>query len=144
MYFNLIIIINVELHKIDLSGILRKGFYDLLIKLHLESFVITRSMTKHEYVVPLIENLGPNLLERHEFLMRNGIFPNTEDFVSVRPAILKDSDIKNEAHRPYLIPPKINLEELKIYALNSFCESVKISAAHIRDPIGGSNSFLFV
>ena len=127
-----------------MSGILRKGFHDLLIKLHLESFVITRSMTKHEYVVPLTENLAPNLLDRHEYLMGNGIFPNSDDFVSVRPAILKESDIKNENHKLFLIPPKINLDDLKYYVLNSFCDSVKISAAHIRDPIGGSNSFLFV
>lgn len=127
-----------------MSGPLRKGFHDLLICLHLESFVVSRSMTKHEYVVPLTAKLLENQLDKHEKLMQGGRFPNRDDFVSVRPKIIKESEVKNENHKLYLVPPKFNLENLKNYALNSFADSVKLFASHIRDPIGGSNSFLFV
>jgi len=65
-------------------------------------------------------------------------------FVSVRPSIIKEEEIKVESHKLLLIPPTFNLENLKNFVINSFSESVKTCAAHIRDPIGGNKSFLFV
>jgi ryanodine receptor 2 len=127
-----------------LWGELRKGFHDLLINLHLESFVISRSMTRNEYVVPLAANLKTNVLDKHEQLMRHGLFPSRDEFASVRPSILSEEDVKNESHKMFLVPPRINLDNLKSYALNSFCSSIKLCSAHIRDPVGGSYSFLFV
>ncbi len=128
----------------DLSGDLRKGFHDLLIKLHLESFVISREMTKHEFVIPLCDRLTENNLDEHDQTIQKGVLPSKDNFLSVRPEILKEEDIKNENQKLYLVPPKINLDSLKNYALNSFCDSVKIFSSHIRDPIGGSTSSLFV
>ena len=127
-----------------MSGPLRKNFYDLLIKLHLESFTISRSTTIHEYVIPLTNKLKENTLEKHKTLMEKGYFPSREDFVSVLPSILRDDEIKNENQKLLLIPPKFNLENLKNFVINSFAESVKLCTAHVRDPIGGSNAFLFV
>ena len=127
-----------------MNGLLRKGFYELLIKVHLEAFVAARTMTKHEYVIPLTQGLRNNVLENHEALMLKGQFPSRDEFVSVRPSIIKDEEIREESHRLLLIPPKFNLENLKYFVINSFTESVKTCAAHIRDPIGGTKSFLFV
>ena len=70
--------------------------------------------------------------------------PSRDDFVSVRPSIITEEDVKNESHRLFLVPPKLNLDNVRSYVLNSFGEAVRICASHIRDPIGGSNAFLFV
>ena len=130
--------------KKDLSGPLRKGFYDLLIKLHLEAFVIAKSLTKHEYVIPLTAKLADNQLANHDALMAQGHFPAREEIVSVRPSIIKEEEIKIESQKLLLIPPKFNLENLKNFVINSFTESVKLCITHVRDPIGSSNSYLFV
>ena len=127
-----------------MNGLLRKGFYDLLIKLHLEAFVAARTMTKREYVIPLTTSLADNILEKHEALMLKGQFPSRNEFVSVRPSIIKEEEIKVETHKLILIPPKFNLERLKNFVISSFSESVRTCAAHIRDPIGGTKSFLYV
>lgn len=125
-----------------MSGPLRKGFHDLLIKLHLESFVNTRSLAKYEFVIPLSRKLNANQLSSH--IMQGSTFPSKSQFVSVRPQMPRESEIKLEEQKIYLVPPPINLEDLKTYVLATFCESVKLCAAHARDPIGGTNSFLFV
>ena len=101
-------------------------------------------MTKHEFVVPLTPQLFENQLSEHENIMGDGAFPSREAFVSVRPSIIKENEIKNEAQKLFLIPPKFDLDKLKQFVLGSFCESVKLCASLARDPIGGSNSFLFV
>ncbi|CAG7786850.1 unnamed protein product, partial [Allacma fusca] len=40
-----------------MSGPLRRGFYDLLIALHLESFATTMEVCKNEYIIPLTQEL---------------------------------------------------------------------------------------
>jgi hypothetical protein len=101
-------------------------------------------MTKREFVVPLTEKLLENQIAEHENLMGDGAFPSRDSFVSVRPSIIKESEIKNETQRLYLIPPSFDLDRLKLFVLSSFCDSVKLTASLVRDPIGGSNSYLFV
>lgn len=125
-----------------MSGPLRKGFYDLLIKLHLESFVNTRQLSKYEFIVPLSRRLVNNQLLSH--FQRGSQFPAKSQFISVRPQIPQESEIKVEEHKPYLIAPSFNLHELKTFVLSSFCESVNLCATHARDPIGGTNAYLFV
>lgn len=125
-----------------MSGPLRKGFYDLLIKLHLESFVNTRLLSKYEFIVPLSRKLITNRLENH--FQHGSTFPSKSQFVSVRPQMPLESEIKVEEQKPYLISPAFDLKELKTFVLSSFCESVKLCAGHARDPIGGSNAYLFV
>ena len=120
------------------------GFYDLLIQIHLESYVISRTMTKHEYVVPLVERLRSNRLSRHQALMRQGHFPNRDELVSVRPSMQRDALIRSESQRALLVPPKCDLGSVKTFVLSAFAEAVRLSTMHVRDPIGGSVSFLFV
>ncbi len=110
----------------------------------MESYVTSNLMTKREFVVPLTEKLLENQLSEHENLMGDGAFPSRDAFVSVRPSIIKESEIKNETQRLYLIPPPFDLDRLKLFVLSSFCDSVKLTASLVRDPIGGSNSYLFV
>jgi hypothetical protein len=129
---------------LDLSGPLRTGFHNILIKLHLESYVISRKMTKYEYVIPLTNKLNKNNLLKQRNLIEKGILPNKDDFVSVRPSILKLEDVKNQSQRLLLVPPKFNTTKLKQHVMHTLLESVKRGCNHIRDPIGGSNSNLFV
>lgn len=128
----------------DLSGPLRNGFHDILIKLHLESYTISRKMTKNEFVIPITKKLNKNNLIKQRNLMQLGLLPNKDDFVSVRPSIIKEEDIKNPSQRVLLVPPKIHTEKLKHYVMNSLLEAIKRGCNHIRDPIGGSNANLFV
>lgn len=127
-----------------LSGMLRSGFHDLLIKLHLETHATSLKLTNNEYIIPLTEKLDENNLENHESLIKDGLFPNKNDFVSVRPSIIKEEDIRNESQRFILVPPKINISKLKDYVMNSLLEAIKIGFTQIRDPIGGSNANLLV
>jgi ryanodine receptor 2 len=127
-----------------LSGQLRMGFHDLLIKLHLNAFVISRSMTKHEYVVPLNKQIFENNLDRHDFLKCNREFPSPSEIVSVRPSVMSEDEVKHENQKLLLIPPVFDLNSLKQYVINSFTESIRMCSNHIRDPIGGSKSTLFV
>ena len=127
-----------------LSGPLRKRFYDLLITLHLEAFVTARSLTKYEYVIPLSDKLSNNKIDSHMTLMQKGQFPAREELVSVRPPNIREEDVKIESQKLLLIPPKFNLENLKVFVINSFTEAVRLCITHVRDPIGGSNSYLFV
>jgi hypothetical protein len=105
---------------------------------------MAKSLTKHEYVIPLCAQLQNNRLANHDALMAQGHFPAREELVSVRPSLIKEEEIKIESQKLLLIPPKFNLENLKNFVINSFTESVKLCITHVRDPIGGSNSFLFV
>ena len=59
---------NLKQKYLDISGVLRQGYHDLLIKLHLEAFVTARTITKHEFVIPLTEKLAENKLDAHENL----------------------------------------------------------------------------
>lgn len=127
-----------------LNGHIRRRFYDLMIKLHLESFAVSRQMTKYEFVIPLNSQLFNNRLEYHKDYMKDGKFPKRDDFVSVRPSIISESQIKNETQKLYLFPPSFNIEALKQFVLSSFPDSVKLCISHVRDPTGGSNSSLFV
>ena len=101
-------------------------------------------MTKYEYVIPLTNKLNKNNLLKQRNLIEKGILPNKDDFVSVRPSILKLEDVKNQSQRLLLVPPKFNTIKLKQHVMNTLLESVKRGCNHIRDPMGGSNSNLFV
>jgi len=76
--------------------------------------------------------------------MQKGQFPAREELVSVRPPNIREEDVKVDAHKLLLIPPKFNIENLKTFVINSFTEAVRLCITHVRDPIGGSNSYLFV
>ena len=101
-------------------------------------------MTKYEYVIPLTDQLSKNNLTRQRNLIEQGILPNRNDFVSVRPSILKLEDVKNQSQRLLLVPPKFNTEKLKQHVMSSLLEAIKRGCNHIRDPIGGTNANLFV
>ncbi|ODM93535.1 Ryanodine receptor 44F [Orchesella cincta] len=122
-----------------LSGPLRRGFYDLLIALHMESFATTMEVCKNEFIIPVI----PELKELYEDdAMRHSLRSVTT--ISIRPEMtMTDIDGSVEDLKD-LSSPYFPLEIVRDFTMTSISEAVRLNQVHIRDPIGGSNENLFV
>ena len=126
-----------------LPGLLRSGFYDLLISIHLASAKERKLMMKNEYIIPITcttrkIRLYPDESKRHGL---PGVGPRTclkPGFRFSTPCFITT----NEEHQKQ--SPEIPLELLKRKALGMLTEAVQCSGAHIRDPVGGSVEFQFV
>ncbi|KAI4540342.1 hypothetical protein MG293_009383 [Ovis ammon polii] len=126
-----------------LPGLLRSGFYDLLISIHLASAKERKLMMKNEYIIPITSTtrkirLYPDESKRHGL---PGVGPRTclkPGFRFSTPCFITT----NEEHQKQ--SPEIPLELLKTKALGMLTEAVQCSGAHIRDPVGGSVEFQFV
>uniref|UniRef100_A0A8I3Q8Q6 Ryanodine receptor 3 n=1 Tax=Canis lupus familiaris TaxID=9615 RepID=A0A8I3Q8Q6_CANLF len=126
-----------------LPGLLRSGFYDLLISIHLAHAKERKLMMKNEYIIPITSTtrkirLYPDESKRHGLpgvglrtCLRPGFRFSTPCFV-----------VTGEEHQKQ--SPEIPLEILKTKALSMLTEAVQHSGAHIRDPVGGSVEFQFV
>ncbi|KAK3094056.1 hypothetical protein FSP39_023525 [Pinctada imbricata] len=135
-----------------MSGPLRNGFYNLLIALHLESHATARDMTKNEFIIPLTtESKQLSLYRRpsnqsQEIKIKHSI-PNMDASVSIRPALAiteKEIDARIKAAGRDSTAPYFPIDILKAHCMSALKEAVVKGAAHIRDPIGGSNANLFV
>uniref|UniRef100_A0A2K6G8I3 Ryanodine receptor 3 n=1 Tax=Propithecus coquereli TaxID=379532 RepID=A0A2K6G8I3_PROCO len=133
-------------HAIDnkyLPGLLRSGFYDLLISIHLANAKERKLMMKNEYIIPITSTtrnirLYPDKSKRHGLPgvgLRTCLKP---EFRFSTPCFVTTS----EEHQKQ--SPEIPLETLKTKALSMLTEAVQCSGAHIRDPVGGSVEFQFV
>ncbi|XP_012862710.2 ryanodine receptor 3 [Echinops telfairi] len=133
-------------HTIDnkyLPGLLRSGFYDLLISIHLAHAKERKLMMKNEYIIPITSTtrkicLYPDQSKRHGLpgvglrtCLKPGFGFSTPCFVAT-----------SEEHQTQ--SPEIPLGILKTKALSMLTEAVQCSGAHIRDPVGGSVEFQFV
>nr|XP_040130259.1 ryanodine receptor 3 isoform X1 [Ictidomys tridecemlineatus] len=126
-----------------LPGLLRSGFYDLLISIHLANAKERKLMMKNEYIIPITSTtrnirLYPDESKRHglpgvglQTCLKPGFRFSTPCFV-----------VTSEEHQKQ--SPEIPLEILKTKALSMLTEAVHCSGAHIRDPVGGSVEFQFV
>ncbi|GAB1286690.1 Ryanodine receptor 3 [Apodemus speciosus] len=126
-----------------LPGLLRSGFYDLLISIHLANAKERKLMMKNEYIIPITSTtrnirLYPDESKRHGLpgvglrtCLKPGFRFSTPCFV-----------MTNEEHQKQ--SPEIPLQILKTKALSMLTEAVHCSGAHIRDPVGGSVEFQFV
>ncbi|XP_012869761.1 PREDICTED: ryanodine receptor 3 [Dipodomys ordii] len=126
-----------------LPGLLRSGFYDLLISIHLANAKERKLMMKNEYIIPITRatrdiRLYPDQSKRPGLpgvglraCLKPGCRFTTPSAVATREEPQKQS-------------PEIPLELLKTKALGMLTEAVHSSGAHIRDPVGGSVEFQFV
>jgi ryanodine receptor 3 len=126
-----------------LPGLLRSGFYDLLISIHLANAKERKLMMKNEYIIPITSatrniRLYPDESKRHGLpgvglrtCLKPGFRFSTPCFV-----------VTSEDHQKQ--SPEIPLQILKTKALSMLTEAVHCSGAHIRDPVGGSVEFQFV
>uniref|UniRef100_G1KRA0 Ryanodine receptor 3 n=1 Tax=Anolis carolinensis TaxID=28377 RepID=G1KRA0_ANOCA len=126
-----------------LPGLLRSGFYDLLISIHLEYSKEAKLMMNNEFIIPITDEtrkikLFPDESKRHGL---PGVGLSTclkPDFKFSTPCFI----LSQEDHQKP--SPEIPLDMLKSRAISMLTEAVYCSGAHIRDPVGGKVEFQFV
>ncbi|CAF2524137.1 unnamed protein product [Rotaria sp. Silwood2] len=128
-----------------LCGAIRMGIYNLLIALHFEPHIKARSLTSQEFIIPLSSLLRNNILlrsqnsiEQQQMYATTTYIPAMENFLAVRPKLIKEEDFKIERERKLLVPPLFNVTSLKEYVMNSLTDAIEKSSRHLRDPVGGT------
>ncbi|CAM4642062.1 unnamed protein product [Leuciscus chuanchicus] len=134
------------LYTIDsqyLSGVLREGFYNVLISVHLETARAARLMMSREFIVPVTPEtrgirLFPDASKRHQP-------PGVGRSASLKPRLNLTPPCFITARREqHLHSPEIPLDVLKEKAILMLTEAVQGGGDHIRDPVGGSVEYQFV
>ncbi|XP_034436295.1 ryanodine receptor 3 isoform X5 [Hippoglossus hippoglossus] len=134
------------LYTIDnqyLSGMLREGFYNVLISIHLETAKEARLMMNNEFIIPVTDEtrsikLFPDESKRHSL-------PGVGLSTSLKPRVNFSSvGIIDTKQHQYLYSPQIPLGVLKEKAISMLTEAVQGGGTHIRDPVGGSVNYHFV
>ncbi|XP_031717450.1 ryanodine receptor 3 isoform X1 [Anarrhichthys ocellatus] len=126
-----------------LSGMLRDGFYNVLISIHLETAKEARLMMNNEFIIPVTDEtrsikLFPDESKRHSL-------PGVDLSTSLKPRVnFSAVGIINTKHAQYLYSPQIPLGTLKEKAISMLSEAVQGGGTHIRDPVGGSVEYQFV
>nr|XP_061843137.1 ryanodine receptor 3-like [Nerophis lumbriciformis] len=134
------------LYTIDnqyLSGMLREGFYNVLISIHLETAKEARLMMNNEFIIPVTDEtrsirLFPDESKKHS-LPGVGLSTSLKPRVNFSPAC-----IIGTKRQQYLHSPQIPLGILKEKAISMLSEAVQGGGIHIRDPVGGSVEYQFV
>ncbi|ESO90186.1 hypothetical protein LOTGIDRAFT_123762 [Lottia gigantea] len=135
----------------SLSGTLRNSFNDLLISMHLDSHSKARVITEKEFIIPLLPQSKNLCLYRtrspgsEDYNIKHQI-PTMEDSVSIRPMLaITGKEIENRfVYGKDSTAPYFPMAKLKAYTMRALTQAVQVGAAHIRDPIGGTNANLFV
>ncbi|XP_071378264.1 ryanodine receptor 3-like, partial [Centroberyx affinis] len=134
------------LYTIDnqyLSGMLREGFYNVLISIHLETAKEARLMMNNEFIIPVTDEtrsikLFPDESKRHSL-------PGVGLSTSLKPRVnFSPVGILSTRRHQYLYSPQIPLGVLKEKAISMLTEAVQGGGVHIRDPVGGSVQYQFV
>ncbi|KAM4600943.1 ryanodine receptor 3 [Polymixia lowei] len=134
------------LYTIDnqyLSGMLREGFYNVLISIHLETAKEARLMMNNEFIIPVTDEtrsikLFPDESKRHSL-------PGVGLSTSLKPRVyFSPVGIISTKHHQHLYSPQIPLAILKEKAISMLSEAVQSGGIHIRDPVGGSVEYQFV
>ncbi|XP_077949190.1 ryanodine receptor 3 isoform X4 [Gasterosteus aculeatus] len=126
-----------------ISGMLREGFYNVLISIHLETAKEARLMMNNEFIIPVTDEtrsikLFPDESKRHSL-------PGVGLSTSLKPRVNFSAVGVINTKRPlYLYSPQIPLGILKEKAISMLTEAVQGGGTHIRDPVGGSVEYQFV
>ncbi|XP_050933915.1 ryanodine receptor 3 isoform X3 [Lates calcarifer] len=134
------------LYTIDnqyLSGMLREGFYNVLISIHLETAKEARLMMKDEFIIPVTAEtrsirLFPDASKKH-LPPGVGLSTSLKPRLNFAPPCFIST--KREQH---LYSPQIPLDALKEKAILMLTEAVQGGGHHIRDPVGGGVEYQFV
>ncbi|XP_065778312.1 ryanodine receptor 2 [Muntiacus reevesi] len=126
-----------------MPGLLRAGYYDLLIDIHLSSYATARLMMNNEFIVPMTEETKSITLFPDES-KKHGL-PGIGLSTSLRPRMQFSSpsfvSINTEG---YQYSPEFPLDILKAKTIQMLTEAVREGSLHARDPVGGTTEFLFV
>uniref|UniRef100_A0A4W3IZU4 Ryanodine receptor 2 n=1 Tax=Callorhinchus milii TaxID=7868 RepID=A0A4W3IZU4_CALMI len=126
-----------------MPGLLRTGYYDLLIDTHLSTYATARLMMNNEFIVPMTDEtksitLFPDGNRTHSV-------PGIGLTTSLRPRMQFSSTsfvtINSECFHH---SPEFPLDILKAKTIEMLTEAVQEGSLHVRDPVGGSTEFLFV
>ncbi|XP_037400044.1 ryanodine receptor 2 isoform X22 [Pygocentrus nattereri] len=136
-----------------MPGLLRTGYYDLLIDIHLSSYATARLMMNSEYIVPMTDEtksitLFPDEKKKHGLpgiglstSLRPRMHFSSPDFVS---AVTGSNGCSVAGGDCFQYSPEFPLETLKSRTMEMLTEAVQEGSLHVRDPVGGSTEFLFV
>eukprot|EP00063_Salmo_salar_P056129 XP_014030964.1 PREDICTED: ryanodine receptor 3-like isoform X6 [Salmo salar] len=134
------------LYTIDnqyLSGMLREGFYNVLISVHLETAKEARLMMNNEFIIPVTAETRSIRLfsdaSKHHSPPGVGLSTSLKPRLNFYPPCFIST--KREQH---LYSPQIPLDALKEKAITMLTEAVQGGGHHIRDPVGGSVEYQFV
>ncbi|XP_077442696.1 ryanodine receptor 3 [Stigmatopora argus] len=125
------------------SGMLREGFYNVLISIHLETSKEARLMMNNEFIIPVTDEtrsikLFPDESKKHSL-------PGVSLSTSLKPRVnFSPTCIISTKRQQYLHSPQIPLGILKEKAISMLTEAVQGGGIHIRDPVGGSVEYQFV
>jgi len=137
------------------TGLLRTGYYDLLMDIHLSSYATARLMMNNEYIVPMTEEtksitLFPDDTKKHAL-------PGIGLSTSLRPRMhfsspnfVRRTGSRDGNNAPvssldcFQHSPEFPLETLKTKTISMLTEAVREGSMHVRDPVGGTSEFLFV
>uniref|UniRef100_A0A3B4UZ35 Ryanodine receptor 2 n=1 Tax=Seriola dumerili TaxID=41447 RepID=A0A3B4UZ35_SERDU len=122
-----------------MPGLLRAGYYDLLIDIHLSSYATARLMMNNEYIVPMTDETKSITLFPDE-KKKHGL-PGIGLSTSLRPRMHFSSPSFVYC---FQYSPEFPLDILKVKTIEMLTEAVREGSMHVRDPIGGSTEFLFV
>uniref|UniRef100_A0A3B5KSP6 Uncharacterized protein n=1 Tax=Xiphophorus couchianus TaxID=32473 RepID=A0A3B5KSP6_9TELE len=123
-----------------MPGLLRAGYYDLLIDIHLRSYATARLMMNNEYIVPMTHEtksitLFPDDLKKHGL-------PGIGLSTSLRPRM--HFSCPSFIRSCFQYSPEFPLDILKVKTIEMLTEAVREGSMHVRDPVGGSTELLFV
>ncbi|XP_053366812.1 ryanodine receptor 2 [Clarias gariepinus] len=136
----------------SMAGLLRTGYYELLIDIHLSSYATARLMMNNEYIVPMTDETKSITLFPDEQKKRHGL-PGIGLSTSLRPRMRFSSPNFVSAVAAgngaggsdrFQYSPEFPLETLKSRTMEMLTEAVQEGSLHVRDPVGGSTEFLFV
>ncbi|XP_077024551.1 ryanodine receptor 2 isoform X2 [Tamandua tetradactyla] len=126
-----------------MPGLLRSGYYDLLIDIHLSSYATARLMMNNEFIVPMTEETKSITLFPDEN-KKHGL-PGIGLSTSLRPRMQFSSpSFVSINHECYQYSPEFPLDILKAKTIQMLTEAVQEGSLHARDPVGGTTEFLFV
>ncbi|KAM5301819.1 ryanodine receptor 2 isoform 4-T4 [Glossophaga mutica] len=126
-----------------MPGLLRAGYYDLLIDIHLSAYATARLMMNNEFIVPMTEETKSITLfpDKHKEHGLPGIGLST----SLRPRMRFSSpSFVSLNHDCYQDSPEFPLDTLKAKTMQMLTEAVREGGLRARDPVGGTTEFLFV
>lgn len=134
------------LYAIDnqyLPGMLREGFYNVLISIHLETAKGSRLMMKHEFIIPVTSETRSIRLFSDS--SKKHLPPGVGLSTSLKPRLnfTPPCFISNKREQ-YLYSPQVPIDALKAKGILMLTEAVQGGGHYIRDPVGGSVEYQFV
>jgi len=122
-----------------MPGVLRQAFFDILISLHLESYVNTVEITQKEFIVPMTDELAELYSDAD---MGNSL--RSLAYESIRPQMTTCEITSDFSCIKELSLPEFDLDALREFVMEALETAVVVNQVSNRDPIGGSNQDLFV